>query len=290
MRKVLQPLGPGGADVILAQHLQHGGAGHARDHRQRDRSERDGRQDQMAEGRGEGALLVGEQRVDGHESGDAVEIIVQRDAPGDRRPAEIEGEGEDQHQAPDEDRQGIARHGHAHDHMVEGRIALHPRQHAGGKAEDDREEHGADRELERRREEVEELRQDRAMGDQRDAEIAVQHIADIVGELDIKRAVEAHLMQQLGMACGCDSPLAHPDLHRIARDEMDQDESQEDDPEEGRDDQAEAGEDESEHRSSGFQKSESGGQAPRFLPARRISRPCRRPRRCESRGDGPCSP
>ena len=75
-------------------------------------------------------------------------------------------------------------------------------------------------------------------------------------------------MQQLGMARGCDSMLAHPDLDRIAGNEMDQDEGQEDDPEEGRDDQAEAGEDESEHRSSDFRKSESGGQAPRFLPAR----------------------
>ena len=42
-----QALGAGGADIVLLQHLEHGGAGDARDQRDVDAAERDGRQDQV---------------------------------------------------------------------------------------------------------------------------------------------------------------------------------------------------------------------------------------------------
>ena len=143
----------------------------------------------MASGRGEGALLAGEKASMGMNPVTRSNI-VQRDPAGHRRPAEIEKKI-DQHQAPPENRHRIAGHRHVipYDRTTN---PLHRRQHASRHAEDDREEHGADRQLQCRGKKDEELGQDRAMGDQRDSEIAVQHIADIVGELDIERSVEAH--------------------------------------------------------------------------------------------------
>ena len=38
-----EALGAGGADIILLEHLEHRGARHARDHRERDGAEHDGR-------------------------------------------------------------------------------------------------------------------------------------------------------------------------------------------------------------------------------------------------------
>ena len=89
----------------------------------------------------------------------------------------------------------------------------------------------------------------RAMGDDGDAEVALQHVADIVEELHVERPVEAHLVQQLGVALGRDAALADTHLDRIARHQADQDEGQEDDAEEGRDHQADARQDEAEHES-----------------------------------------
>ena len=85
------------------------------------------------------------------------------------------------------------------------------------------------------------------MGDDGDPQIALQDAADIVEELHIERPVEAHLMQQLGVALGRDAALAHTHLDRIARHQADQDEGQEDDSEERRYHQPEARQDETEH-------------------------------------------
>ena len=51
-----QPLGVGGADVVLRQHVEHAGAGHARDQRDVDHAERDARQDQMCDRNGPDAV------------------------------------------------------------------------------------------------------------------------------------------------------------------------------------------------------------------------------------------
>uniref|UniRef100_A0A1I8AW89 ATP synthase beta subunit n=1 Tax=Steinernema glaseri TaxID=37863 RepID=A0A1I8AW89_9BILA len=99
-----QALGPCGADVVLAQHFEHRGAGHACDHRQRDGAEHDGRQDQVHQRVLERAFLVAEQGVDEHEAGGRLDVVEQVDAPGHRRPAQPDREEHDQDQAPPEDR------------------------------------------------------------------------------------------------------------------------------------------------------------------------------------------
>src|SRR5690606_34070195 len=49
---LLEALGPGGPDIVLAQDVQHRGAGHAHDDGQWDRPERDRRHDQVPGGVG----------------------------------------------------------------------------------------------------------------------------------------------------------------------------------------------------------------------------------------------
>ena len=81
-----EALGAGGAHIILLEHLEHRGARHARDHRERDGAKHDGRQNEVAHRVEKGAFLAGEQAVDQHEAGDRLEIIVDEvDAARNRR-------------------------------------------------------------------------------------------------------------------------------------------------------------------------------------------------------------
>ena len=72
-----QALGACGAHIVLAQHLEHGRAGHARDRPRaawcRARSPAGSR---WCSGRAERARLVGQERVDQHEAGHGLEIVV----------------------------------------------------------------------------------------------------------------------------------------------------------------------------------------------------------------------
>src|SRR3546814_7116182 len=63
-----EALGARRAHVVFAEHLQHGGARLACDDGKRDGSKRDGRQDEVAQRRLEGALQVGAERSEEHTS------------------------------------------------------------------------------------------------------------------------------------------------------------------------------------------------------------------------------
>jgi hypothetical protein len=56
-------------------------------------------------------------------------------------------------------------------------------QHAGRQADDHGEQHREERELERRRKQRQELVEHGLVGRQRRAEIALQHVADVIGVL-----------------------------------------------------------------------------------------------------------
>ena len=75
-RQVGKSLGARGAHIILAQYFEHGRARHARDDGKRHGAEHDGRQDEMAHGIEEGALLAGQDRIDQHEAGDRLESNI----------------------------------------------------------------------------------------------------------------------------------------------------------------------------------------------------------------------
>ena len=93
-------------------------------------------------------------------------------------------------------------------------------------------------ELQRRREQRQELVQHRRVRRDRRAEIAVGDLPEIVEELLPDRLVEAELVAKLGQPLGRDAAFAGAHLDRIARHEADRDEGQEGDREKGRDDAA----------------------------------------------------
>ncbi len=69
---------------------------------------------------------------------------------------------------------------------------------------------------------VEELLQHRPLGDDRDAEIAVQDAAEIVEILHQMRPVVAELVHDLGVPLGRHAALAGHQHHRIAGQEADE--------------------------------------------------------------------
>jgi hypothetical protein len=96
--KAREPLGARGADVVLAEHFEHGRARHARDHRERHGAQHDGRKDQVVQRRPEGIGIAGAQRVDQEEASFGLDEVLHRDAPGNQRPSELHREEQDQQQ------------------------------------------------------------------------------------------------------------------------------------------------------------------------------------------------
>ena len=182
------------------------------------------------------------------EAGHRVDEVPDGDASRHGRPAELHREEQDQEQTPPEDRHRIAGERHAHDAVVEHRVAAHRGEHAGGNADDEREQDGADGELDRRREQRGELAQHGLLRDHRLAEVALQHAADVDAVLDEHRPVEPVLLEQRRVARGVDAALARHGLDRIARHDPDEEEREQRHAEKGRDDEADAGEQKAQHR------------------------------------------
>ena len=223
-----QALGARRAHIILVEHLEHRGARHARDDRERNGAEHDGGQGEMAQGRPEGALLIRQQRIDQHEAGDRLEVVLDEvDSSRYRRPAETFRKEHHEQEAPPEDRHGIAGERHAHEHVIIGRAPLDRGDGAGRNADADRQDQSAERELERRREEREEFGQHLLIGDDRGPEIPVKQLPHIDEELFPYGQVEAELMTELGETLGRYAVLADPDLDGIARHQPDRDEGHE---------------------------------------------------------------
>ena len=181
------------------------------------------------------------------EAGHRLEVILHRDAPGHRRPAQLHREQQDQQQAPPEDRHRVTGERAHHHAVVEHRIAAYRGEHAGRDADHQREHDRAQRELDGGREQGQELVQHGRLRDHRLAQVAVQQAADVDAVLHQHRLVQPVLVHQRCVACRVDAALAGQCLDRVARHQPDQEEREQRHADEGRDDEAEAGQDESEH-------------------------------------------
>ena len=242
-----EPLGAGGADVILAQHLQHRRARHPRHHRQRIGAQHDGWQDQVLRGGPEGALVAREQRIDQQEPGGRLDVVLHRDPARHRRQPELDREQQDQQQAPPEDRHRVAGERGRHHAVVEHRIAAHRRDDARRNAQQQREDDCAERQFDGGGEQREELAQHGFLRDQRFAQVAMQHPPDVDTVLHQHGPVQAVFLEQLRVPRGVDAALAGQRLDRVAGHQPDQEERQQRHPDEGRDDQRQARENETKH-------------------------------------------
>ena len=184
---------------------------------------------------------------------------------------------ENEHQAPPENRHRETGKRDAHQGVIDDSPSSRRRDDTRRYPKQQREEHRAQRKLDRRRKEGQELL-DHGLGrDQRCAEIAMREVAHVAQELLPDRPVEAVLMEQQRVPFGRDAALAGAHFDGIAGDEADRQEGQEGDREKGRDYLERAPEDEADHR----RGPESGRRD--YRPACLISTIARRRRR--TRGD-----
>ena len=134
-RKRRQPLGAGGADVILAQHLQHGRPRHAGDDGERHGAEHDRRQDEMRQRRAkaprspDSSVSISRKPV----TGSMKYCTAMRPDTGVQ--SELHREQQDQQQSPPEDRHRIAGERDPHDAVIEDGVAPDRRHDAGRQAE-----------------------------------------------------------------------------------------------------------------------------------------------------------
>ena len=217
----------------------------------------------MAQRVEEGALLTRQERVDGHESGRLIEIVVdQVDAARDGQEPEPDRDEHDEQQAPPENRHRIAEQRDGHQRLVIEAAALDRRNRAGRHPDRNGEQHGEERQLERRGEQGQKLGQNFLLRRQRYAEIAVRETPDVVEKLLPNRLVEPQLMAKVRQPLRRHAVLADPHLHRIARHETDRREGQEHQRQKCRDRERDAAKKIDEHG-----RSENDG--PRLLRRRR---------------------
>ena len=197
-----EALGAGGADEILAQRVEHRGAGHAEDHRGQPLADGDGRQGEQQQ------VLAGALR-EGH-------VAARRHDSQHLR--------EDQHQqrADHEDRQGQQEGGDAGADAVEGPAPVQRRPGAGGYAEDDGEHGAGEDQLQRARQAQRDLLRHRIVIDQGGAQVAAQQPGEEAAVLRHQRQVEAQALAQLRhrRRIGGNAAGGKQQLRRIARHEV----------------------------------------------------------------------
>ena len=149
--------------------------------------------------------------------------------------------------APPEDRHRIAGQRNAHHRVVDDRVALHCREHAGRQPHHESEDQREGCELDRGREKRCEFPGDTVVRRQRAAEVPVQHLHEVVTVLHRQWPVESEFMQKARTARGVHAALAGNILDRIARNQVNQRERKQRDAEKRRDDQRQATQHEAEH-------------------------------------------
>lgn len=120
-----QALGPGGEDIVLALHLQHGGAGHS----------------------GDGGGELRPQHDGGHDDGGQLPGAV-----GGGNPPQVDGELHDHHKAQPEVRDGQSQQRHQHEDIVKSGVLLHGGDDARDNGQQQRDAQGGQRDGQRGRE------------------------------------------------------------------------------------------------------------------------------------------
>src|SRR5215470_3323817 len=219
-RALGQPLGAGGADVVLADDLEHARSRETRQGGGRGGAEGDGGQHEMPQHVGHPAA-------------------VGRAHPARGKPAELEREHDDQHDARPEHGQAHSGDSHAHAHAIEPRVLLHRGDNAGDQAEENGDDERARGEEQGGLEAQEHLGQHGAPEGNGAAEIAARHLADPVQVLDDERLIEPEVTAEtfhvfLGRLG------AEHDGSRVSRGQVQDGEDQHRDPEEDGDSEQQA--------------------------------------------------
>ena len=190
-RRVPHPFGARGADVILAEHFEHGCPGDARDQGDVDAAQGDGGQDQIVQpwtdaARERGVALDGEHGARHPVGGPLSEHAAHQ--VGNAQPIEREYVG---HQVADhEHRDREAEDGEYHDEPVDPGAVLPGGEDAHGDGEPDGDDQRQDHQRDGRLETLLDHRGDRQVGEDRGAEVAPEYVPEPFEEANEERAVE----------------------------------------------------------------------------------------------------
>ena len=177
-----QSLGARGADVVLGEHLDDAGAGHAGDQRDIDHGERQARQHEV--------------------DGPIGDIFADAPVALHRQPIELDRENVDQQIADDEHRDREAEHGKTHQAAVEQAAGALGGEHAERHRDQHREHDGDDGKRERRLDALGDQLGYRLLEEEALAEIALQAAPGPDEELLENRPVEPELAADLGDLLG----------------------------------------------------------------------------------------
>ena len=197
------------------------------------------------------ARLAPEEGIDQHKAGERIAVVQEHgiaDASGNRGQVKLHRYQHNQHDAPPENRHGVASQGDADRGMVKDGAALHRRENADRDTHGDGEDHGADAQFQRGFKARYELIPHRDAALERNAQIAMQHAVNVVNVLFPQRLVEAKGRHQLSVALRGDPALARHDQHRIAGDHMHEREGQQGNADKCRDDKSQTSEYELQHK------------------------------------------
>ena len=163
-----EPLGACGADVVLARDFDEGGAGDAGEEAHGWQGQRDGGQDD-----------------------EAVEAAA---VAGGREPAQHDGEEDLEHECEPEEREGEVERGDCHNEAVGPAVAAGGGDDAEPDAAQGADQFGGDGEPHRLGEDFDQVGKDRPPRLIGTAELSPRQVPEIVQVLDVKGAVEAHLL------------------------------------------------------------------------------------------------
>src|SRR5438067_12536617 len=175
-----EALGPRGPHVVLADDIEHARPRHPRDHRRREVTEGECGQHEMKKAAAESLEVARDEAVDDEQPRPSGRRRNERiDASTTRQPAKLVVEKADHDQTEPKDRNGASDQ-RKHSNQVVGKAAAkYGRPHAGGNADDDRNDEGRERKLDRGGERVEEVVGHRAARADASTEIAVYQTDDI---------------------------------------------------------------------------------------------------------------
>ena len=245
-RERREPFRPRSPNVVLVLDVERRCPRDAGDDRERNRPERDRGQDQMPDRIPERLRISLQDRIEDVEVGRVRPFREEVLAARARQPVQLDREDVLQEQAEEEDRDRDPDQRREQARVVEPAPVLLGGEEAEREADDDREEHRRQRELDGSREAVLELVRDRPGRRDAGPEVAVHGRVEVPPVLHVHRLVEAVLVVD-----ACDllgrGVLAEQCFGRRARQGMNPAEDEDGQPEEDRDEQQQPADDEAKH-------------------------------------------
>ncbi len=210
------------------QLFQHEAAGHPADIGQRVIAQKRGGQDDVGQRIPEHVPLPGEDRIDQDHAGDRGHHALVEDADPARAadPAENAVEYQKPDEAEPEDRHRVADQRHDAGDLVDPAAATDRGDDAQRDPDHDTDQRSQRGKFKRRGEDPADVVDHRVRGQERDAEIAVNHVAQVIEKLHQDRLVEAHLVKDrvIGLFGGA---LADHGKHGVLRHQPANDEGHE---------------------------------------------------------------